>query len=528
MRAMVPLLLLLLPTLAGGANVRVRVAALPDAETCRSDRALATQLQAVNGVSVADRDFDFDATLERNGADWQISLRKPDGTLALKRSLVGAKACADVSFAAALIIERFARTLDVRLELPGVKLRTDDVAEEAKAARARDAAEERAAAAAKKEEKRAAAAKAAEVRAAEKIALAARAAEKQAATRAAAERRITEAKISGSKAAAAVGGGSRVADSKSAEIKSTDTKAVESRAAVAKAADSRTSEARGTDAKDANARAADGKDADAKDADGKPADGKPADAKPARSRSAETNADQSRAAESKAAESKAAESKAAGANADELRLAAAAARDAELGDARGATGPEASSSPMITRWEISASGAGYLSDVATVRPGFEADVAIFLANRWRIAAQFALTTTDATSLFDADGARGTLITQPFLALLSVSYCATGLTRAELRACGGIAGGAHLESGFVSAPANDPLRVYQLHPSWLVRPTFGLELQLALPIRSFVVGLGFSGLALPVQARWDVSALGSRSLPLFEGLLRLSLAFGGNR
>ncbi|MBS1153618.1 MAG: hypothetical protein H6Q89_5316, partial [Myxococcaceae bacterium] len=120
MRGMVPLLLLI-PTLASAGSVRVRVAALGEAESCRSDRALATQLRAISGLTVAEREFDFEATIEREGANWQISLRKPDGTVALRRSLAGAKECADVSFAAALIIERFVRALDLKVDLPGAR-----------------------------------------------------------------------------------------------------------------------------------------------------------------------------------------------------------------------------------------------------------------------------------------------------------------------------------------------------------------------------------------------------------------------
>ena len=103
---------MLLPTLAV-AGVRVKVAQLGNEESCRSDLALAEQLKGTSGVAVVEKDFEFEAVLERHGADWQITLQKPNGMIALRRSLVAAKDCADVSFAAGLIIslrrrERFA------------------------------------------------------------------------------------------------------------------------------------------------------------------------------------------------------------------------------------------------------------------------------------------------------------------------------------------------------------------------------------------------------------------------------------
>ena len=71
MRGMVPLLLLL-PTLAAAGTVRVRVSALGEAESCRSDRGLATQLRLISGVAVVEREFDFEATLERDGVEWVV------------------------------------------------------------------------------------------------------------------------------------------------------------------------------------------------------------------------------------------------------------------------------------------------------------------------------------------------------------------------------------------------------------------------------------------------------------------------
>ena len=96
----------------------------------------------------------------------------------------------------------------------------------------------------------------------------------------------------------------------------------------------------------------------------------------------------------------------------------------------------------------------------------------------------------------------------------------------MRLCGGLVGGAHLETGATSG-----LYLYSSSNRLLARPAFGLDAQLAwLPIRSLVIGLGITGLVLPLAASWEIQGLtnASRSLPLFEGLIRLSFAFGANR
>ena len=47
---------------------------------------------------------------------------------------------------------------------------------------------------------------------------------------------------------------------------------------------------------------------------------------------------------------------------------------------------------------------------------------------------------------------------------------------------------------------------------------------------FAACLGVTALVLPISSFWEIKDLstGSRSLPLFEGLLRVSLGFGVSR
>ncbi len=233
-----------------------------------------------------------------------------------------------------------------------------------------------------------------------------------------------------------------------------------------------------------------------------------------------TLAAESKLAESKLAESRAAESSAADANADKRN------------DPSGA-GPGPRTTLRVTRWEITAGGGGWLTDNTALRPGFEATAALFVSERLRIGLQFALSTYDTTTIpSESVGVdRGHLITQPFLGALNLAYCHDELTGAHLRLCGGLVGGVHFESG-----TTDGAFVFGKQASWIPRPAFGLEAELGwLPVRAFVVSLSLVGLVLPTQLKgsgfvgtWEVKALATKSLPLFEGLLRLSIGFGANR
>jgi hypothetical protein len=179
----------------------------------------------------------------------------------------------------------------------------------------------------------------------------------------------------------------------------------------------------------------------------------------------------------------------------------------------------------LTRWEISASGLGWFAPSA-IRPGLDAEASIFLAENWRISAQFALGTSDSATIIDeGNHRRGTLSTQPFLALAGASYCRRAAADL-LRGCGGIVAGAHL----ATATAQGDF-VFQSTSRWLVRPSFGLEAQLAwLPIQYFALSLALTGAVNPVAGAFEVEGVptAQTSLPLFEGLLRLSIAFGANR
>ncbi len=446
----------LLPAIAAAQNVRVRVAPLDGSEPCRADRALVVQLGSIAGIELTEKNSDFDAVLERDAANWKVSLRKTDGDIALRRSLSAAKECADVSFAAALVIERFVRALDLKVELPNLRSRADR-AHEINAGAPRpdggtvvrtdtgnllpDPADLKDAGAPS-----------------------ARNAARPAVTSAAADAgsRTIE------RTAAAADAGSDVLDR--AETR------VDAGTASTDRPDGGSPSARGEDGPVTIDRT------DVAVSATRPDAGPPDAVVSAIGRTREPPAPPN--------------------------------------------GPPAVRTPPIfTRVELAAGGGIWLNDLTLARPAFDASVGVFVWKRLRIAAQFALASTESV-VIPGDGTtrRGDLTTQPFLAALDVGVC---FFPNVFRVCGSAVGGTHFES----ATARGAF-VFNDQTRWLARPTFGLDLQLAwLPVRALVLSLSGAALYTPGNTVWSVQGLEpefGKSFPHFEGLLRVTVGFGADR
>jgi hypothetical protein len=472
--------------------------------------ALAEQLRGISAVSVVEKDFEFEAVLERKDADWIVSLQKPNGTIALKRSLTGA--CADVSFAAALIIERFVRALDVKV--PG--------GEKAAAKAAETKSAESKTAAAKVAESKTAAAKVTETKAAETKASETKASETKASETKAAETKAAETKAAETKAAETRAAETRAAETRAAETRAAETRAAETKAAETKAAETKAAETKAAETKAAETKAAETKAAETKAAETKTAEAKAAETKAAETKAAETKAAKTKAAEQKAADVKAAEEKAAAEAASAQAQAAEFARKtAELN--REVLLPPR---PFITRFEISAGGVAWVDSNPGInlRAGVDGEISVFIRSTFRLSAQFIATGPEESLIFD-EGFRGGIYVQPFIAMLGAEICAR-LRTDSLRGCGGLIGGAHFAHAFTTEAKNLPVR----QDGWLAAPTFGLEAQLGwLPLRHLVFSLALAGLINPAQPRFTVSGIDSatKSFPLIEGLLRLSVGFGSD-
>jgi|GEM_PF-3220568 len=440
------LLCALLPAIAAAQAVRVRVASLAAAEPCRADRALSSQLRGIPGVELIEQESDFEAVLLRDAATWQVSLRRPDGSVALQRTLSGAKECADVSFAATLVIERFIRALDLKVELPGIRSRAAASRPDAGSAAAAD------------------------------------------------RNRAATDQPSASQGNRATAG----ADARGNPSDLSRAGAIEPSGGDAGRAD-----AGGSDAGTATRSA---------EADGSPTD---------RSRAAAPDAGLPKLID---AGPSVPDAGTPDVPPDAVVAAIGRTREAPP-PSQAPEEPARRTPPIFTRVEVSAGAGLWLNDLTFVRPAFEASAGVFIWKRLRIAAQFALSSTETVVIpGDATTNRGELTTQPFLGALNVGLCASP---GVFRICGSAVGGAHIESASTRGAF-----VFNDQTRWLARPTFGLDLQLGwLPVRALVVSLSGTALYTPGTTTWSLEGLEAdfgKSFPHFEGLIRITIGFGADR
>jgi hypothetical protein len=176
----------------------------------------------------------------------------------------------------------------------------------------------------------------------------------------------------------------------------------------------------------------------------------------------------------------------------------------------------------LSRVEVLAGGGGWFMLDYPTRPAFVAELAVFMSESVRFSVELAVAPPQTSSIADirGQGERGRLSSQPVVAAGTGGYCWAFV----VRACAAAVAGAHLESATTEGEY-----IYQQRNVWLARPAFGLELQGAwLPIAPLTVALSATLLVLPVEAKWEVESLLTQPLPVFEGLLRLSIGFGANR
>ncbi len=182
-------------------------------------------------------------------------------------------------------------------------------------------------------------------------------------------------------------------------------------------------------------------------------------------------------------------------------------------------GPPPPSGPRLTRVELGASGG---VDFSSAAHGLFAVELTGFAGPARVDVQAQLSTPESSPVVIASTERGRVETLALAALAGGGACFTG----AVRLCAAAHAGARFFRGTTSGDF-----VFQSTTVWLVRPTFGLEAQLAwLPLRALVLWLSAGGLVNPIAAEFTVEGApaATRRSPTFEGQLRIGVGWGVDR